>query len=130
MLRRSFQGLAPIGAGVLLGLALLAPMATAATLSDEARKCGGESNTIEAEIQLDAARDVWKVLPALLKSPELEVDDRPARLIVFRGEYDSSAIAFGTKVPQRLSNVICVVQADGTVNLYTDVLRNGSPFSN
>lgn len=105
-------------------------MATAATLSDEARKCGGESNTIEAEIQLDAARDVWKVLPALLKSPELEVDDRPARLIVFRGEYDSSAIAFGTKVPQRLSNVICVVQADGTVNLYTDVLRNGSPFSN
>lgn len=129
MVRRVLDGLAPVAAGVVLGLAVLAPVATATRMSDEVRQCGGESNTIEADIQLDAARDVWKILPALGKSPELEVDDRPARLIVFSGEFDSSAIGFATKVPARLSQVICVVQADGTVNLYVNVARNGSPFS-
>lgn len=125
------SGLAPIVAGVVLGLAILAPAAMAARVSEDARRCGGESNTIEADIHLDAAKDVWKVLPALGISPELESDDRPARLIVFRGDYRLSGGALARPgAPDHLVGVICVIQEDGTLILYHNVARDGSPFSN
>ena len=103
----------------------------AGRLSEDAKRCGGETNTIEADIQLAAARDVWKVLPALGISPELETDNRPAHLIIFKGEYKISGISFARPgAPNRLSQVVCVIQEDGTLNLYVNVARDGSTFSN
>lgn len=135
--RFTLVGLTPIVAGVLLGLAILAPAAMAGRLSEDAKRCGGETNTIEADIQLAAARDVWKVLPALGISPELETDNRPAHLIIFKGEYKKgeykiSGIWLGRPgaAPNRLSQVVCVIQEDGTLNLYVNVARDGSTFSN
>ena len=128
--RFTLGGLTPIVAGVLLGLAILAPAAMAGRLSEDAKRCGGETNTIEADIQLAAARDVWKVLPALGISPELETDNRPAHLIIFKGEYKISGILSGRPgAPSRLSQVVCVIQEDGTKNLYVNVVRDGSTFS-
>ena len=130
--RFTLVGLTPIVAGVLLGLAILAPAAMAGRLSEDAKRCGGETNTIEADIQLAAARDVWKVLPALGISPELETDNRPAHLIIFKGEYKISGILLGRPGfpnPNRLSQVVCVIQEDGTKNLYVNVARDGSTFS-
>ena len=129
MAMRKLFGFAPIVVGVVVGLLALVPVSTAAIVSDAAKACGADGNKVQAERELEAARDVWQILPGLGISPELEVDDRPAKLIVFEGPYDPSGIHFvGADVPQRLDRVICVIQADGTVNLYTDVSRDGSTF--
>jgi hypothetical protein len=128
-LQKRFLGLAPIAAGVAAGILVLAPVAQAAKLSDEARRCGAEGNSVEADVVLPAARDIWKVLPALGITPELESDDQPARLIVFKDPYDPSGIQFvGDGAPKQLSQVICVIQDDGTLNLYLNVSRDGSSY--
>jgi len=115
--------------GVLLGLAVIAPMATAAKLSDQARACGAEGNQVQAEFDLTAAKDVWQRFPALGISPELETDSRAAHVVVFRGDFNPAGLQAGAgEPPARLSRVICVVQSDGTVNLYYDVSRAGSGF--
>ena len=126
----TLRGVAPIAAGVLLGLAILAPAAMAARISEDARRCGGEANTIEADIELAAGRDIWKLLPKLGISPELE-NDRPVHLIIFRGEYRLSGAALARPgAPDHLDQVICVIQEDGTLILYDSVSRDGSTFSN
>jgi hypothetical protein len=119
----------PVAAGVGLGLAILAPVVTAAKVSDEARACGAEGNQVQAEFDLDEARGIWNRFPALGVTPELEGDSRPAHVVVFRGQFDPRGLAFGTeREPPMMSRVLCVVQEDGTVNLYYDVSRTGSGF--
>ncbi len=122
-----------------LVLAATAALAIAATsigagiaisggLSDEARSCGAEGNTILEEFEVDAAKDLWKHLPKMLRAPELETDSRPAHVIVFGGDFDTKGLdlaAPGGK-PASFQGVLCVIQADGTVNVYTDVALAGS----
>lgn len=130
--RRLTGSILPALFGVLTGLLVLAPFAGAAPLSAEARLCGASPNVIEAEIKLAHARDVWVRFPAMLKAPELEADDRPATLVVFAGDFDTSAVGAagnGRQKPKTLEAVVCVVQADGTLNLYHDVSRVGSNLS-
>lgn len=116
--------------GVLLGLAVIAPIATAARLSDQAKACGAEGNQVQGEFDLKAASDVWQRFPALGITPELETDSRPAHVVVFRGDFNPAGLQAGAgQPPDRLSRVICVVQDDGTVNLYFDVSRAGSGFA-
>lgn len=122
-----------IAACVLAGLALLAyasVLAAAPGGSGAARACGAEGNQVAAEISLSRASDVWDHLPGMLRAPELEVDTRPAQLVVFAGSVDTRGIEMATAdKPATLQLAICVVQADGTVNLYSDVSRAGSRWA-
>lgn len=93
-------------------------------------ECGALTNTVETTFTIPAARDIWDYFPALGKSPELENDASPAFVVVFSGDY-SRAIAGGpvgtsaTREATVYQGVICVVQANGTPNIYTDVSREG-----
>ena len=123
--------LAPIVLGVAVGLLVLAPFAAAAQRSAQLRACGGESNTVLAEFDLAHARDIWQRLPAMLRAPELEQDERPAHVIVFGGSFETTdlgATGYGGPKPQTLSDVVCVIQADGTLNIYYGVSREGTPW--
>lgn len=122
--------LGPILAGVALGLLVLVPAASSATKpSAEALACGAEGNSVQGEFDLDHARGVWRHFPALGITPELEGDNRPAHVVVFKGQFDPRGMAFGTdQTPPMMSRVLCVVQQDGTINLYYDVSRTGTTF--
>lgn len=128
-MNKRLRELAAVTLGVLLGLAVIAPIASATKVSEQARACGAEGNQIQAEFELRAGRDIWQRFPALGITPELETDERPAWVVVFRGDFDPAGLQFGAGDPaDRLSRVLCVVQSDGTVNLYFDVSRAGSQF--
>jgi hypothetical protein len=92
--------------------------------------CGAATNTVETSFTIPAARDIWDYFPALGKSPELENDASPAFVVVFSGDY-SIPLAGGPVVgaasgqPGVYHDVICVVQANGTPNIYTGVSRQG-----
>jgi len=134
-MRKIMSRLAPIGLGVAVGLLLLAPFVTADDLSVEARRCGaGPDDTVAAEFSIPSASGVWKQFPAMLRAPELEMDDRPASVVRFSGDYTPDGPVTGNPMsgstrPASLAGALCVIQADGTVNLYHDVSRNGSRFA-
>ena len=129
--------LLPVIAGVLMGGMLIGPFAIAAQQSAEARNCGAtDDNKVQAEFDVQAAKEIWTRFPAMLQAPELEVDDRPAHVVVFAGDYDARGMMTGNPLAVDPSNalahqreVVCVVQSDGTVNVYTDVSRRGSEFA-
>lgn len=120
--------------GVVFGGLLVISFAVAALPSEAATRCGASRGMVQAEFSLDAAKDLWRAFPAMLRAPELERDDRPAQVVVFTGEFDASGVGIGNPAAQkpealRLREVVCVVQADGTANIYHDVARDGSRFS-
>jgi hypothetical protein len=109
-------------------LALIAPMAAAAMLSPQARACAGYNGLPAAEFDVPEARSIWSVFPAMLRAPELENDVRPAHVVVFEGVFDLAGLVAGqpgSTGPTTVTGVVCVVQADGTLNLYTKVSRAG-----
>ena len=128
--RKRVVGIGSTIAGILVGLLLVAPGVLAKSMSPEARLCGAERNTIQAEFDLDHAKGIFRVFPAMGRTPELETDGRTAHVVVFRGDFDPSGMQFmSEKRPPHFQRVVCVVQADGVMNLYFDVSRNGSKFA-
>jgi hypothetical protein len=124
------RSIGPVVLGVALGLAAIVPIASASGLSDQARICGAQGNIIQAEFDLPTAKSIWTRFPALGLTPELASDSRPAHVVVFKGAFDPSDLRFGRAgAPDRLERVVCVIQADGVVNLYTDVSRTGSGYA-
>ena len=130
-MRTSFvKTIGPAVLGVIVGSAVIVPFAGAAGPTTDARRCGADRNVVQAEFEIPEGRDIWRRFPALGITPELESDTQPARVVVFRGAYDLTGLAMGNgPTPTALNEVICVVQADGTVNVYSDVSRQGSGFA-
>lgn len=125
------RNVVPVVLGVGLGVALIAPSVGAAVAATPAQRCGGSYNAIQAQFDIAHASDIWQKFPALGITPELQSDLSPAHVVVFQGTFDASAMvlpnADGAPSPV-LTEVICVVQSDGTVNLYSNVSRQGSPY--
>jgi len=106
-----------------------AVIAGADRTSPEAHRCGADRNAVVAEFSIDAARDLWDYLPAMLRAPELEQDDRSAHVVIFAGEFDPSDVPMvPTGQASQLNEVVCVIQADGTLNLYSSVSRANSKW--
>ncbi len=125
--------------GPAMVLAICASLVTAVALAVaaprdpvERQKCGAGDNRIAAEFALDHAADLPNHLPNMLRTPELEQDRRPAHVILFSGEFRTDLVAMAPTIekPPLLNAVVCVIQADGTVNLYSDVSRAGSQWAN
>jgi hypothetical protein len=115
-------------AGCLTALVILAPVVNALgrPKSDE---CGGQGNAVQAEFAISNASHVWKYLPAMLQAPELDSDSRPAYVAIFNGAFNTQNILIagrGGPGVQEYQDVVCVIQEDGTVNIYTDVSRSGA----
>lgn len=105
---------------------IFVPMVVGAPKSKAFVACGGERNVVRAEFAIDAAQDIWQVFPAMLQAPELKDDTEPATVVVFKDGFDiSGMVAAPGKIPE-LDGVVCVVQADGTVNLYDGVSFAGA----
>ena len=130
-MRLLLSRLSPIVLGVVLGLMVLAPMALGTEPSDQVVACGGKGNKVVAEFELERARDIWQSLPAMLQTPELETDERPAHVVVFEDGFRTRDLAFAgpAEKPAKLDGVICVIQADGVMNIYSDVSRAGSAWA-
>lgn len=134
-MRRWVGRFAPIVLGIAVGSALIVPFAQAGYVSPAADRCGAdEENVVQAEFSIPAASAIWEHFPAMRRAPELKIDDRAAHVVVFSGEYDVGGRAVGnplaeTGPPTRLKEVVCVIQADGTVNVYHNVSRQGARFA-
>jgi hypothetical protein len=100
---------------------------TAAARDPRVTACGIDSAArVAAVIDLAHAKDVWTRLPALGRSPELEVDD-PASLVVYEGDVPAPAmhVGMGQMRPSSLHNAICVLDASGAPTIYENVSRAG-----
>ena len=100
-------------------------MASGAAKSAALVACGGDRNAVESQFEIAHAKDIWSVFPAMLKAPELASDDSPAQVIVFSGAVDLSGMIAGGRAVPPVDDVICVVQSDGTPNMYDGVSRSG-----
>ena len=126
--RAFLREVVPLVLACLTVMIVIAPMAAAAMVSPQARACAGYNGLPAAEFDIPAARSVWTVFPAMLRAPELENDLRPAHVVVFEGVFDLAGLVAaqpGTSGQAAATGVVCVVQADGTLNLYTKVSRAG-----
>lgn len=64
-------------------------------------------------------------LPSMGFSPELWSDARPAFVVLFKDGFVPPPMAGIGEPPGMLDRAVCVVQGDGTVNLYSNVSREG-----
>ena len=114
----------------LTSLLLFRPVAASLGMTPQARACGGTPESVVAEFDLDSAKNVWTVLPAMLRAPELEASDEPVHVVVFGDDLDVRAVTIGdgTEPAPIVHHAICVTPAGGAPILYTDVSRAGSAW--
>ena len=99
--------------------------------------CGASVDTALFAFEMSQARDYWLYLPAMLLSPELDVDE-PAFVVVYRSVHpfpvlgapppDGQVRAPRTSVAPGLHDVCVLVGADATTaerNVYSDVNTAG-----
>jgi hypothetical protein len=87
-------------------------------VSTGGRSCPGYgSATVLGEFTMPHAYSYRDYLPKMGITPELDRDPAPAYIVVFEGPVSTYS---GVE-----SNVVCVVQGDGTVNEYSDVSHEG-----
>ncbi len=115
---------------VMTAILLFRPVTAAAGISADARACGGTPANVEAEFDLAAGKDIWKVFPAMLLAPELETSTGPIHVVVIHGEFDLSGLAIGNgrDAAPNVTGVVCVVPSGGYPTLYTDVSRAGTEW--
>jgi hypothetical protein len=127
--RRIIRSLSPIGLAVVTAIIAFAPLVHGAAASKEAQYCGGTWNTVEREFELKHASDFETVFPAAGRIPELEVDSRPAHVVVFSDNFDSAGISTQSgpdgKAPI-VADVVCVIMAEGFRNVYYNVSKAGA----
>ena len=110
----------------LTALVIFVPFVTGNARSEMATTCGGTANPVQQEFDIAHAKDIWKVFPAMMEAPELSGDNGPAHVVVYSGNFDlKGLIAAPGKMPI-VTDAVCVVQADGTPNLYENVSKAGA----
>ena len=115
-----------IALAAITAAALFAPFASGAAKSKAFQACGGDRNQVQDDFMIDRPSDIWKVFPAMLKAPELEDDPNPAEVVVFSGNVNlSGMVAAGNDQVPMVDEAVCIVQSDGTVNMYDNVSRAG-----
>lgn len=120
--------LAPVLA-VALGLGLAGTVAVGALGQDNRLAlCPVDGNRVLAAFEVERARDVARVLPRMLRSPELEVDtaafivlfDGPTQLTVHGAPPADDAPPVDTRRVGMYDGVVCVV-VGGSATVYSDV---------
>jgi hypothetical protein len=95
--------------------------------------CPVSGNRVLATFEIQKARDYARVIPRMLRSPELEVDspafvvlfDGPASLTVHGAPPANNAPRGESRpVVQKFDGVVCVV-VDGSATIYSDVDISG-----
>ena len=122
--RRVLSAAIPLALAALTAGVALAPVASGVGVSDAALYCGGTDNRVKTEFDIGHASDYATVFPHMGRSPELDGDARPAHVVVFEGTFDATDISVSQgegDSPQLLTNVVCVVTADGIRNVYPNV---------
>ena len=76
-----------------------------------------------AEFHLDSAKDYHRFLPAMGRTPELDVDSSPAYIVIYSADVGVVTAGQAGYVKKSYHDVVCVVQSDGAVNVYSDVSR-------
>lgn len=117
-----------VGIG-LVGLVSVATSAAQTPAEQNVAQCGGAGNSMADSFEIPAANEFWDYFPNAGLAPELSADDSPAYVVVFDGDYKAPAVGFklGTSASDvTLSNVVCVVQSNGIVNVYFDVPQVGA----
>lgn len=110
-----------------LGLLVGSAVSTlAAVTRPNASACGLPDDTpVIASFDATPAKAIWKRLPALGKSPELEEVTGTAHVLVLGDVTPPGGLGgFGAQAPAVLPNAVCVVLPDGPV-LYYNVSRQG-----
>lgn len=125
LLRRATIHLGAIGLACLTAAVLLVPGALGSAKSAESIACGGQRNAVDREFDIARPSEIWQHFPAMLKAPELEADTNLAHVVVFRGDFSLDGLMAGSENGNTVSDVICIVQSDGTVNVYDNVSRAG-----
>lgn len=104
-------------------------LAQANVTDSQVGRCGEQDTDVQTAFNISAASRLWEYLPAMGLAPHLARDEAPAYVIVFRDDY---VLDMSAAVPRRgqsetvaYHNLICVVQANGEINLYADVSRAG-----
>lgn len=121
-MRRPFLIVAAV-AGIAVGAGSYAFVEAGNTLN----ACGMPSDApVTATFTVATAQDIWKHLPAMGRSPELEVD-QAATVIVCGADVTAPIMggAMGKARPNTLHDAVCVILADGTPILYHNVSRSG-----
>jgi len=119
--------LAAVTAVVLFG-----PVTASLQMSPEARMCGGPNTVVQAEFDLRAAREIWRVFPAMKMAPELEELDGQVHVVVFAGGVDLMGLVVGdgSRPAPVVFDAVCVIPAGGgPPYLYSSVSRAGSDFN-
>ena len=78
---------------------------------------GYSASNVRAEFAIPKASSYRNFLPKMGRTPELDADSSPAYLVIFRG-----TVSTGRGL---VEDAVCVVQSDGTANLYGGVSRVG-----
>lgn len=115
--------IASVSAGALFAVLMAASSATGDL---RLRACGADfpGNKVLASFEMAHGGEIWQHFPAMGLAPELSEASGTAFVVVFDGEYTASWLDDAGN-PAVVMDVVCVVTADGTVNVYYDVSRTG-----
>ena len=111
-----------------LAAAAAQPASSSTNIAADARlvACGAsiQGNSVLRAFELARPDLVWNVLPAMGMAPELIDAAGPALVVVFDGEY-SAPWSDDSGKQARVAEAVCVVDAEGTANIYFNVSRQG-----
>jgi hypothetical protein len=108
-------------AGALLGLVAVGASGVAPDPRVESCGLNGE---VEVAFDIPSAKTIWEYLPAMQRAPELESDDAPASVVVYRGAITAPAFGRFGMQPRDAHNVVCVL-SNGQRTVYENVSRAG-----
>jgi hypothetical protein len=106
------------GLGVFTGVGGAAQMADA-----RVRQCGS-LGPVDAVFDIPQARNIWDRLPALGKSPELEIDV-PASVVMYSGRVGVPVLGTTGSDTAEYDNIVCILLENGERYVYADVSRAG-----
>jgi hypothetical protein len=118
--------------GAFLAALVIPPLATSADSDSRTatQKCGASGSNVPTEVvNLQSGKNIWLEFPAMRRAPVLESDDAPATLVIFTSGYDLAQVGMGNGTPPpatAVGTVLCVIQEDGRVSLFTNVPTAGS----
>lgn len=103
-------------------LVVAVTITTAATPDPRLEKCGDgyAGNSASLSFAIPDVSRIWDHLPAMKLAPELATNSGPAFVVLF-----DDYTGLGMSGPITATNVVCIVDAAGQVNVYANVSKTG-----
>lgn len=94
--------------------------------------CGGNSslNPVLETVELVRADAIWEIVPAMRLAPELENVKGAGYAVIFANDWQGllmgrTGLQLEVVKPAPGTAVVCVIDGEGTPNIYTNVPLNG-----